>query len=305
MKLSKKDSAFGRHETFPLRYSWLPKGFQEFQKNKKIFESDESTVRLGVGKNMVSSIKYWMKATQLLDDQNELTQLAHFLLDEDSGVDPYLEDESTIWLLHWLLSTNSKQSTTWFWFFNKYVSTEFDVSMMQEALEGFIADQLEIKPPSKVTLKNDCGVLTRMYSQEVGSSNLHSDDTLDSPMSLLGLVRKVDNKRFSAELSSRPDLPIGIFGFALAQCINEYIHDSSRLTMPIKDLVYSIEGSPSAAAVFRLTEADFMTKIELLQHKSSNIFTIRETAGVSQIYLEQNSPIDCMSFLAAHYSGEL
>ncbi|MCZ4373816.1 DUF4007 family protein [Vibrio diazotrophicus] len=304
MKLNKKDSAFGRHETFPLRYSWLPKGYQEFKKNPKIFESDESTVRLGVGKNMVSSIKHWMKASQLLSDGNQLTDIASFLLDEDLGVDPYLEDEATIWLLHWLLSTNSNQSTTWFWFFNNFVSTDFDVSTMQDSLEHFISEQLEIKQPSKVTLKNDCAVLTRMYSLGSESVKSQADDVLDSPMSLLGLIKKLDSKRFSTELSIRPDLPLGIFGFAIAQCINEYTQETNRSTMPIKSLVYSAEGQPSAAAVFRLTESDFMTKLELLQHAYPSIFTIRETAGISQIYLENNLPIDQMKFLEGHYKVE-
>ncbi len=239
MKLDKKECAFGRHETFQLRYSWLPKGFQEFQKDSKIFESDESTVKLGVGKNMVSSIKFWMKATQLLSESNELTMMANYLFDEDKGQDPYLEDEATIWLLHWLLCTNSKQATTWYWFFNKYVSTDFDVSSMQTALESFIDQELEVKQPSKVTLKNDCSVLSRMYSSIDGTLNQQLDDVLDSPMSLLGLIKRLDSKRFSAALSPRPDLSLGVFGYALAEYINAFLSDSSRSTIPMKELIYS------------------------------------------------------------------
>tara|TARA_B100002051_G_C16106428_1_gene333177 strand:- start:257 stop:427 length:171 start_codon:yes stop_codon:yes gene_type:complete len=56
MKFSPKNVAFGRHETFVLRYSWLSKGFEEFIENPGIFNSEEAMVTLGVGKNMVSSI---------------------------------------------------------------------------------------------------------------------------------------------------------------------------------------------------------------------------------------------------------
>lgn len=306
MKLNKKDSAFGRHETFQLRYSWLPKGYQEFMKNNSVFESDESTVKLGVGKNMVSSIKHWLKATQLMNETLEMTQIAHYLLDEESGMDPYLEDEATIWLLHWLLCTNAKQSTTWFWFFNKFISSDFDIEEMQKALLTFIAEDLSVKEPARATLKNDCSVLTRMYSVSESTTKVSLDDVLDSPMSLLGLILKIDTKRFSSELSTRPELPLGIFGYAVADCINEYANDNERATMPTKDLIYSNGAYPSIAGVFRLTESDFMVKLEKLQASFSELFTIRETAGISQIYLTQGeNQLEPVDFLTAHYKGEL
>ena len=59
MKFNPKTISFGRHETFPLRYSWLTKGFQALISNQNIFSSDEATVELGVGKNMVKSIRFW------------------------------------------------------------------------------------------------------------------------------------------------------------------------------------------------------------------------------------------------------
>ena len=57
--------SFGRHETFPLRYAWLPKGFAEMKGNPRCFESDEAPVRLGVGKNMVHAIRYWLRAARM------------------------------------------------------------------------------------------------------------------------------------------------------------------------------------------------------------------------------------------------
>lgn len=67
MKFNPERMAFGRHETFAVRYGWLSKGFQAMDENSKVFESDEATVRLGVGKNMVSAIKYWLRACRMID----------------------------------------------------------------------------------------------------------------------------------------------------------------------------------------------------------------------------------------------
>ena len=72
MKFTGSKGAFGRHETFALRYGWLTKGMQELNKEElgkqaPVFEAEDATVRLGVGKNMVSSIRYWLQATRIVE----------------------------------------------------------------------------------------------------------------------------------------------------------------------------------------------------------------------------------------------
>ena len=92
-------ASFGRHETFALRYSWLTKGFQAFTKNPAIFSSDEATIDLGVGKNMVNAIKYWLRATSMLNDSPEglaVTTIGKAIFSKN-GWDQYLEDEAIIW----------------------------------------------------------------------------------------------------------------------------------------------------------------------------------------------------------------
>ena len=49
---------FSGHQTFALRYGWLEKGY-EFTLRGKRFSHESAIVDLGVGKNMVDSIKYW------------------------------------------------------------------------------------------------------------------------------------------------------------------------------------------------------------------------------------------------------
>jgi len=49
MKFKPEKTAFGRHESFALRYGWLTKGFQAFEQNQNIFSNPDSIVTLGVG----------------------------------------------------------------------------------------------------------------------------------------------------------------------------------------------------------------------------------------------------------------
>ena len=124
MQFEEKNSTFGRHETFALRYSWLTKGYQALENNPDVFSDvDAATVKLGVGKNMVLSIKYWLQACQITKTKDHsthtITKIGKLIFDEKDGFDPYLEDEATIWLLHWLIATNPV-NTAFFWFFNEF-----------------------------------------------------------------------------------------------------------------------------------------------------------------------------------------
>lgn len=88
---------FSGHESFQCRQLWLKKGYH-FVNKKKSYNNDDAVVELGVGKNMVSSIRFWMKAFNLLTPTDELTDFSHRLLSDD-GYDPYMEDEGTLWFL--------------------------------------------------------------------------------------------------------------------------------------------------------------------------------------------------------------
>jgi len=92
-------------------------------KKKSIFTSDEITIVLGVGKNMVNAIKYWLQASSMLEENSDglvMTELGTALFSE-KGWDQYLEDEATLWLIHWLLATNFVTSTGSYWFFNCFI----------------------------------------------------------------------------------------------------------------------------------------------------------------------------------------
>src|SRR5947209_5279637 len=100
---------FSGHESFQCRQLWLKKGY-DYVKSGKFFSDDDAVVALGVGKNMVTSIRFWMKAFNLLTSDDKLTDLAHKIF-ADEGYDPYIEDEATLWLLHYQLVTKGFASS--------------------------------------------------------------------------------------------------------------------------------------------------------------------------------------------------
>ena len=72
-----------RHESFSIREGWLAKGLTSIKQDNKIFSSPSATDELGVGYNMVKSLKYWMYATKLIQDNSKEIELSE--LSENLG----------------------------------------------------------------------------------------------------------------------------------------------------------------------------------------------------------------------------
>ena len=99
---------FSGHESFPCKSMWLKKGYDYLVDHNK-FTDPDAVVKLGVGKNMVQSIRFWLRAFGLLNN-DEATEIAHYLFDERDGRDPYAEDNATLWILHYMLVVTAVSS---------------------------------------------------------------------------------------------------------------------------------------------------------------------------------------------------
>jgi len=295
MIFTPKKTGFGRHETFSLRYGWLPKGFHAATKNPKIFLDDLATVELGVGKNMVRSIRYWLRATQMMDTDDRPTPVGAWILDEKMGVDPYMEDEATIWLIHWLLASNPQMATAWYWFFSCFQRVEFTSEEVVTSLGDFTRERVSAKIAAG-TLKADAMMILRMYCTPDARGRMAYEDSLDAPLALLGLLSHVsNNKVYQSRLGSQIGLPDAIVAFALAQLVADF----DGASLPIEELMYSDNERISLGGVFRLTESEFVARLERICAQNPGHYEIRDTAGVSQLYiLSRPEPLDS---LIAHY----
>lgn len=79
---------FKGHETFFFREGWLQKALFEINANRnlELFSGNNGIVKLGVGANMVKSIKYWMLTSGILQYKNreyELTKLGETIAIND------------------------------------------------------------------------------------------------------------------------------------------------------------------------------------------------------------------------------
>src|SRR6266850_1700340 len=85
---------FSGHETFAFRYPWLPKALAGLKTDPSLFKDEEKAiVELGVGKNMVRSMRFWIETTGVVQPVAGgglgPTPLGALLFG-DEGLDPFL-----------------------------------------------------------------------------------------------------------------------------------------------------------------------------------------------------------------------
>jgi len=300
MKLSSSNTSFGRHESFALRFGWLTKGVSALREDVKTFEREDATVAFGVGKNMVSAIRFWLQAAQIVERQADRT----FVLSPigevvfESGGDPYLEDEGTIWLLHWLLSTNPVGATAIYWFFNHFHKPEFTGPEVASGLRDFVKQNIE-QSVAAATIKNDAALLQRMYVRSTGNNRVAIEEALDSPLALLNLQERVDSKSFRATPMDRDELPLSIFTYA----VGDLMAHADRNQVTIEYLMYSDIDHCAPGAVFRMTEDGLLKKVEQMCIAYPETFRIDQTAGLHQLY--QLMHFDPVEVLKSYYLESL
>ena len=163
---------FAGHETFTLRYGWLKKAVDATLADPEVFGREDALVTLGVGKNMVRSIRHWGLMTGVLEDDQEQPNnrgrcirpapLGKFLFGP-RGSDPYLEEPGTLWLLHWNLASTPQGPTTWFWTFNRLHEPEFTKERLIAGLQDMV-EQGQWNRIAESSLKRDVDCFIRTYA---------------------------------------------------------------------------------------------------------------------------------------------
>ena len=284
----------GGHETFAFRNGWLKKGIDAAISNSTIFTEDDALVTLGVGKNMVRSIKHWCLAAGLLEEISSSSR-SHSLkptwlalkLIVDGGWDPYLEKEGSLWLLHWQIATNHNRSIVWSIAFSEYLETEFSkLSLINFVSKQF--DKINIKTTRDMIQREmDCFfhtyVTTRTSNKQKIKSNGISEDTLDCPLAELELIRHIpEYDLYHFNLGPKNSLSVEIFGYSLLTFIKSKI--GSRSTIALEECIYQPD---SPGQIYKLDEnsvVEYLTGLE--QFFGGSIRSI-ETAGLNQIYLSE------------------
>ena len=282
--------SFSGHETFPFRYTWLKKAVDAVEGDEYAFHADDAMVKLGVGKNMVSSMRHWGVVTGVLEEAPARrgsrirplasTELGGWLF-RDEGWDPFLEDPGTLWLLHWQLVNRPERATTWWWVFNQYPGTVFTRTEIQEALETLV-NQREWTRVTSASLKRDIDAFIRTYAPQ-RRRNVLLEDTLDCPLAELGVMQASSrHQTFVLVRSDHESLPDEIFAYALVDYLQR--RSSRAQTVTLEDLSFG-DGAPGR--VFCLDEPGLLGRLDRIEALTDGGVVFDETAGLKQIYVHR------------------
>ena len=285
--------SFSGHESFTCKQFWLKKGY-DFAKNRKKFLDDTAVIDLGVGKNMVNSIRFWMKSFGLMDDNENLTEIAEFLFGED-GKDPFLEDLGTIWLLHYHL-VNTEKASIYNLVFNEFRRERIEFT--KEQLHNFFKKKC-LENDSNYnpnTIDSDIDVFLRNYfSSKEGKIDV--EDAFSRLFIELDLVKhnKLTNTEgktinwYKIESEERRELPYHI---ALYAILDNPLYGNS---ISFKDLQIA-HNSPGL--VFAINADGLFNKIEeIIASYPQATFT--ETAGIQ--VLQFKSKLNKLDVLNDYY----
>ena len=203
---------FSGHESFPCKTLWLKKGY-DFVVQGKDFNRPEAVVHLGVGKNMVASIRYWLKAFGICEG-NQRTSLGDYLFDEENGKDRYIEDLATLWLLHFTL-VFSQEATLYHLFFCDYQKghTQFERDQVVTYVKLDMIEAGKQNLFNENTVKKDVAVLIQNY---VLPRKAQSNEDFSSMLIDLDLIRQnAEGKGYYFNIEGKRKVQKEIFMYAL------------------------------------------------------------------------------------------
>lgn len=271
------------HETFSIRKGWISKGIKNIKLRPRLFtdKTFNPCNILGIGTNMVKSLRYWLTATGVMEEKQQggqhiqrLTDLGHLI----DGYDPYCEEEGTNWLLHYRLASNQEGATAWYWFFNEFNVNTFDREMFTSGLREYLAKEYDYTCSEK-TLDDEFSCFVRTYYTKQSED---PEEIITCPLAGLGLLSRISDTEYSRCVPDRRAVhPMIVY----AVIADNYFLDE----ILISDLE---KGKNGPCRIFQFDKATLFSVLEELQ--KTGYIGISRTAGLDVITIKKR-----MTFIEA------
>lgn len=271
------------HEKFAFREGWLTKGIDLLVNGEKDIFSEQAnlldgsafndainaTDKLGVGANMVKSIRYWMIACGLLEKSGNkfiLTDIAKIIYLNDK----YFEDTFTWWIIHSNLVKNEYDAAVWNLFFNKITAEVYTKDEIIEELKKELNPLLGGSCNEK-SLKDSVDVLLKMYAKQSGKNEDPEDKNI-CPLAYLGLIKKDKNEY----VSQQPDMSKITSDLILYE-LSQIFEDEDDVSI---DRIYS--GNCGIKNTYHVNKMALNQILDELETKG--FIRITRTAGLDVVY---------------------
>ncbi|OQY09222.1 MAG: hypothetical protein B6I28_03450 [Fusobacteriia bacterium 4572_132] len=182
---------FSGHQSFNLRDGWLIKGIELIEKEdgKNIFSKNElvETIdKLGIGANMVKSLKYWLEVLDIMDDNNNINTI----IKEIRKYDEYFQRTTTLWLLHFfILNPNRKNRRVILW---EIIAFKTDYGMFTKKEITELIDIETEKKYAHTSIEKGLNIFIKTYlNEKVNNKKEYPENNLISPMTRLKFLKKI------------------------------------------------------------------------------------------------------------------
>ena len=266
----KSNYSFSGHESFPCKSLWLKKGY-DFVVDGNDFNSPEAVIGLGVGKNMVTSIRFWLRAFGITENDKP-TALADYLFNDNNGKDRYLEDIATLWLLHFNLVFTEK-ATLYNMFFCgvQRERTHFEREQVQTYVKLRMVEAGKMTMFNPNTVRKDIGVLIQNYCLP---RKAQSNEDFSSLLIDLDLIRQsTEGKSYYFNVDGKRKVTKEIFLYGILK-LKEQEGDNTISFDTIQEKV---------GLVFCMHDFETIEMLKQLANEYSRYFAFSDVAGIKQI----------------------
>lgn len=276
--------SFARHQTFYLRAGWMAKALDELINEERPFVGDQAPVRLGIGRNMVQSLRFWVQASWIAETQSRvlvLTQFGQLVMEYD----PYFEEELTWWLIHYYIATREDNATSWYFLFNVFDKQEFSRHSFIESLKEYSDNSV-----AESSYQKDYDCILASYLE--GTQNGSPEENLACPLSQLGLLGQKRHQIIYKNNPSRP-IPLEVIYLVMKAAVKK--DNFGGLSINVDDL----QARMNIGLVFNLSIDSIYRYLDLMDEQGW--ITFSRTAGLQSIRL---SDLDPWELLKNAYESE-
>lgn len=276
--------SFSGHESFQCKYLWLKKGYDYLLAGGKFNDAD-SVVMLGVGKNMVASIRFWLRAFSLIT-ADELTPLAKYIFDDVNGRDKFTEDINTLWILHYLL-VKSGNASIYNLLFLEYQREKKEFSKSE--LQTFIKRKCSVPEQKNVynenTVKKDIGVLLKNY---IAPTDLKTIEDFSALLLDLNLINRREANRYVFRQVKNTEISAEVLLYAMIDFSN-------------KEKTLSLDKLQALALIFCMPLPDLIEAIKRIESKYSRSIVFTDNSGVKNVQLL--AELESSTILDSYYNA--
>ena len=281
---------FRAHDTFFIRKGWLNKGLRNVNADAGVFMGSKGNPMdvLGIGANMVKALRYWLQAVRLTSEpasgrkEQTFTDFGNVVFEND----PYIEEMGTLHLLHYKLATNKEDATAWYFFFNKFIATEFTREDFINSLQSYILMSGESISVASRSLSEDfaCIINTYVPRYKTNPGKVSPENNIDCPLGEIGLIDILAKKTFKKSIPSANTFDPWIVLAIISDRAN------GRNQIGLNELL-TAEGN-----IGRIFNLDSITMIEVLRRvEKLGALKIIRTAGLDVVHLLQDYTfLDCV-----------